>query len=293
MNTLRHIMCVVAVTSLAASITVAQQDDPAAKAAEDPSQSTSEVQDPGTTQDDPKSEETEAAKPAQDDDTADPPKEEQAAETATDSDTAGDAPPSLDELLGIGDEDPTEATDDPTAEGLPDIRDELDDTTEEEQGISGLFLSAVSSMDDSAMRLNDMQDPGLVTQRLQEDAIRKLDELIKAAEQQQQQQGQPQPQQQDGQQAPQSPEDGQQSQQTQANGQSNSDNQGMDTRPGMQEGDLDRTIDETRAEWGNLPQRVRDMLMQGRGDASASLYRRLTERYYERLAEESSENNPR
>ena len=47
-------------------------------------------------------------------------------------------------------------------------------------------------------------------------------------------------------------------------------------------------IDETRIEWGNLPPRVRDQLLQGRSDKYSSHYERLTREYYRRLAEEGS-----
>ena len=43
------------------------------------------------------------------------------------------------------------------------------------------------------------------------------------------------------------------------------------------------------ASWGQLPPRVREQLMQGMGESYSAVYRRLTERYYRRLAEEASE----
>ena len=39
-------------------------------------------------------------------------------------------------------------------------------------------------------------------------------------------------------------------------------------------------------EWGNLPPRVRDELQQGLSEPFSSIYERLTEQYYQRLAEE-------
>ena len=44
----------------------------------------------------------------------------------------------------------------------------------------------------------------------------------------------------------------------------------------MQQGDVDTVLEEGRTEWGNLPQRVRDMLLQGRREKFSSLYKRLT-----------------
>jgi len=43
------------------------------------------------------------------------------------------------------------------------------------------------------------------------------------------------------------------------------------------------------ASWGNLPTKVRDALQQGASDQFSSLYERLTEAYYQRLAEEGSD----
>ena len=39
------------------------------------------------------------------------------------------------------------------------------------------------------------------------------------------------------------------------------------------------------ADWGALPERTRDALLEGLSDSFSSLYRRLTEAYYRRLAE--------
>jgi hypothetical protein len=58
--------------------------------------------------------------------------------------------------------------------------------------------------------------------------------------------------------------------------------------PSPQDADPNSILEETRSEWGNLPQRVRDMLLQGRKDSYSPLYKRLTEEYYKRLAEEGS-----
>ena len=47
-------------------------------------------------------------------------------------------------------------------------------------------------------------------------------------------------------------------------------------------------LEEERTEWGNLPERVRDMLLQGSKEKFSSLYKQLTREYYRRLAEEGS-----
>ena len=43
---------------------------------------------------------------------------------------------------------------------------------------------------------------------------------------------------------------------------------------------------EKLAEWGNLPPRLRDQLLQGLEDNFSQLYRQMTERYYQRLGEQ-------
>ena len=210
-----------------------------------------------------------------------PPAEEKVAEqpvTDKPDQPKDDDEPTLDELLGIeGEAAPTE--------GLPDIERALEGGAgEAQQDISQLFVSAVESMSRSADRLGDLGDHGLTTQRFQEDALNKLDMLIAMAQQNQQQQ-QPSPQSQQQQSDPQA----QQQQQQQAG---SGENPGVDSRPPARQAELDGDISESRAEWGMLPARLRDMLLQGRGDTAASLYRRLTERYYQRLAEEEEGNRP-
>jgi hypothetical protein len=49
---------------------------------------------------------------------------------------------------------------------------------------------------------------------------------------------------------------------------------------------MDAQFDESRAEWGRLPPRVRDAVRQGFRDPMSAAYRRLTQEYYRRLAEE-------
>ena len=43
------------------------------------------------------------------------------------------------------------------------------------------------------------------------------------------------------------------------------------------------------AAWGALPDRLRGALLQGVADQYSALYERLTERYYQRLAEEADQ----
>jgi hypothetical protein len=45
-------------------------------------------------------------------------------------------------------------------------------------------------------------------------------------------------------------------------------------------------LEEAKANWGNLPPRVRDELIEGIGEKFSPVYREMTESYYKRLAEE-------
>ncbi len=191
-----------------------------------------------------------------------------------------EAPPSLDELLGITKDEADEVRE----PGVDIIKRLTGGEPEAGAGvnIAALFVEAVDSMDKSAVLLLDQRSAGLATQRFQEAALLKLDTLIAQA----QQQGKPKPssQSQPGdQQSPPQP----QHQQPQTNAPGSDASRGGDNRPGLKQTKLDGAIDETRSEWGNLPPRVRELLRQGRGDAAARLYQRLTEIYYQRLAEES------
>ena len=47
-------------------------------------------------------------------------------------------------------------------------------------------------------------------------------------------------------------------------------------------------LTESRIEWGRLPERVRELVLQGRRDRVSTIYERLTREYYKRLAEEAS-----
>lgn len=146
------------------------------------------------------------------------------------------------------------------------------------------LVQAVQEMGEVADRLDQLRDAGVVTQRLQQEIITKLDVLIKSAEEQQQQRSsssssssQQQGQQQPGQ---------QQSQQSQTPGQSAQS--GETPPPGRQQEQLNQNLDLSVAEWGNLPDRLRQSLIQGQSDYFSDLYRRWTESYYRRLAEEAN-----
>lgn len=195
-------------------------------------------------------------------------------------------PPSLDDLLGIKEEKNPQNSDDAAQRA---INEELERQLNEEQIANALQL-AIKGMGLSAEMLDEKFDPGLGTQRIQEDIIEKLQQLIDQAkksdsssssssssgEQQQDQQQEPgkQSQQQKGQQQ------GEQSEGSQSHGES--------LPPGLKEGSLNPNLEELRSEWGNLPDRIRNMLLQGRREKYSSLYDQLTAEYYRRLAESGS-----
>lgn len=142
------------------------------------------------------------------------------------------------------------------------------------------LVQAVQEMGEVSDRLGQLRDAGIVTQRLQQQVITKLDVLIRSAEQQQSSSSRSSSQQQNQQQAGQ-----QQTSQSQAEGASSQSGESMP--PGGQSEQLNQNLDLSVAEWGNLPERLRQSLIQGQSDYFSEMYRRWTESYYRRLAEEA------
>jgi hypothetical protein len=188
---------------------------------------------------------------------------------------------SLDELLGL-DEDEREARAEEAArmEAEEALRRRLD-----EQAPGEALAEAVRKMTISAELLETRLDPGLGTQRVQEEVLAHLTHLINeaarqrmssASQQQQQQQRQRQQQQDPGRREQQS---------SQPQDQSSGESQEGDP-PGSDQVDVNLNMEETGAEWGTLPARIRDMLLQGRQERFSSLYEQLTRDYYRRLAED-------
>ncbi len=219
--------------------------------------------------------------------------------------TVPSAPPSLDDALGLegaepGDAPPTDL--DAALAGAPP---------------KDILESAIADMRRSA-RMLDERKAGLATRRVQESVVRKLDELIATAQRMQQQQQQ----QQQGQSSSQQQRQGQRQRQQQGQQQGDGRQQGEDA-PRPEDGDASRRrrdgadgeqrgrrdgaareadasqppgavdpadmaaqFDESRVEWGQLPPRVRDAVRQGVRDPMSAAYRRLTQEYYRRLAEE-------
>ncbi|MFT5422943.1 MAG: hypothetical protein ACI89L_000712 [Phycisphaerales bacterium] len=191
--------------------------------------------------------------------------------------------PSLDELLGL-----TEPGEIAPNTSAPDLGDSLHRALTGEGEQRDPFKAAVDLMDRSRSRLESLADAGVATQRLQADALARLDQVIaqaKARQQQSQnssssssqssQQQQQQPSQQQAQSSQQKPGEG--------------DNQGEVMAPGLSGVNSGPNVDSAGAAWGALPARLRGALLQGVADQYSSLYERLTEKYYQRLAEEADQ----
>lgn len=195
--------------------------------------------------------------------------------------------PSLDELLGTAPATPTRAG--PQAGQAPgtDPKPGDADAPELDRALSGdelgeLFEQAVTLMGDASQRLNTGKDAGLPTQRVQEDALRKLETLISQMQKNQSSSSSPKPQPQNQQrQQPSQPRPGRPGQQP-----GPGENKGEVNPPARQDGALNPQLDSARAAWGSLPARVRDILLQGSSDRFSTRYQRLTEEYYRRLAEQ-------
>lgn len=214
----------------------------------------------------------------------DPPKDEQP--SAEKSDPPAEEPiPDLDDLLGLPKDDRPAAPERPEGE-LPEVVDPAKADLDRKltgQEMAEQFQQAVRLMNETSVRLEGARDAGVVTQRMQEDIIRKLDMIIQAAQQQQSRRSSSQSQrnqQQDPQDQPQQ-QQGQQQRNT-----AQGENRDERTPPARREGPLDAQPGGHGAAWGALPARVRDALLQGSSDRFSSMYQKMTEEYYRRLAEE-------
>jgi hypothetical protein len=191
--------------------------------------------------------------------------------------------PSLDDLLSIPQDKRAE-----TPRAGDANKDDLDEQLSQEEAADE-FAKVVGLMTRAADRIEASRDVGLSTQRIQEDVLRRLDNLISQAEknaqkkqQQQQQQQRPKDQQQSQNQQKPQPQKAQQ----QAQQQGTPDDPQHNPNPPGKDGPLAAPPASASATWGNLPPHIREALMQGKGDKYSALYRPLTEEYYRRLAEE-------
>jgi hypothetical protein len=205
--------------------------------------------------------------------------------------------PTLDELLGIKEEKkpPAPAPDKATGESvLPSAETDRAKAELERklamQEIEDAFEQAVGLMKSTATKLQVERDAGVATQRMQEETLLKLDTLLDAARKQQQRKRKQKQSQQDQQNQDQQQQSQQQSQSSQAQQQQ----QAAQAQAGGQAGNPSNPLRTgtlnpppgAGAAWGNLPQRLRDALMQGSGDYTSARWEALTREYYKRLAEE-------
>lgn len=199
--------------------------------------------------------------------------------------------PTLDELLGLPPAQPRSPGDAaPIDPSRTQLEEQLTATDRADD-----FRQAVNLMRQTATRLEGGRDVGIDTQRLQQQTLDRLDKMIEQAERNRQEQksrsSSQSRQQQQQQQSEQSQQQSSQAQQAQQQGQQ----QGAEAQGGnipRQEGTLNQQPPSTAA-WGNLPDRVRDALLQGLSDRFSSRYKSLTEEYYKRLAEQPSSTEPR
>jgi hypothetical protein len=209
-------------------------------------------------------------------------------------------PRSLDELLGV----PSPSVGDAAGAAAADEGEEAKKLQRSlnESSIEDLVLKAIEGMRSASERLAGVGDAGIGTQRIQEDVVRTLDRLLEEAGKQKnrkaskgkQRQGSSQPRN-SGDSEPPEPS-GQQSARADAEQSSSSPSEATASGSRDQVGDETREeiagsqgeLDETRIEWGRLPERVRELVLQGRRDRVSTVYERLTREYYRRLAEEAS-----
>jgi hypothetical protein len=196
-------------------------------------------------------------------------------------------PKSLDDLLGIDEAEQDAGASDAAGRDADDeLQRELD-----EIDIADAFSLAIHKMSISADLLDNRFDPGLGTQRVQEDIIAKLSQLIEQAKKNQSRSSSSSSSSSGSNaQQPSNPQNspGQQQNQPSSSNQRNNrpSDSGQGDPPPLQQGDVNTMLEETGQEWGNLPQRYRDMFRQGRQETKSNLYKRMTEEYYKRLAEE-------
>lgn len=213
---------------------------------------------------------------------AEPPAGDPPAPPPPAEDTAEEeAPPSLDDLLGLEKDDADRRAEDAARR---DAREALDRELAEKRITDSMQL-ALEKMTLSADLL-DRLDAGLGTQRVQEEILARLDELIDQARSLQSMSRKPKP----GQGEPCSQPQQAPGQRPQSGGQAQRPPQATESTaiepPPPQEGDINKILDESRSEWGHLPERIREKLRQGLQGRSSKHYEELTAEYYKRLAED-------
>ena len=187
--------------------------------------------------------------------------------------------PTLDELLGL--EDGDDSSVDAQAEELSEV------LSPREAGEA--LGQAVNLMNRVALRIEEGNDLSLSTQRLQEDILRKLDQVIESAQNNQQGGGGSSSSQSSSSSSQQQPDQQQQSEQQGQQGQQGSES-GKEQMPGGSSSSQPGSeLAPDGVSWGALPQRIRDALSQGISDRYSELYRSITEQYYRALAEDEDQ----
>jgi len=206
--------------------------------------------------------------------------------------------PSLDDLLGLPQQPGVVETD---KTETPSVESGASDSLESMVG--GGFGEVLTQM----LRAQKVLEEGLglPAQRQQQAVLARLDQLIAEAKQQQQasqsqassSKAQQQQQSEQSQQSQNQPGQQQQQQASQQQQEPKKGNQGDKTQAGVGSAETGEALngeaafEELRAGWGKLPPRVREALLQGKDQRVSSVYRRLTEAYFQRLAELSTEQN--
>ena len=217
----------------------------------------------------------------------DQPQEDQELKTpAEDIPPKEETPATLDELLGIQ----NDSNESPEDAARLDQDEDLDRELEE-ASMQDNFSVAIEKMEISANMLGSRHQSGLGTQRIQEDILKRLEYLMDQAKEQQSMQSQSS-QQSSSQSKPSQedlsqPQEGQQQQQAQSQQAPGQGEANVQTPP-KQEGDINSNLEEQQREWGTLPERIREQLLQGRNEAFSRLYEKMTRSYYRLLAEEES-----
>lgn len=258
------------------------------------------------------------------------------AEPAIENQAESGDEPSIDELLGLDDDAPDDKPDaepkpaDPDADkgdkADPELTRDLDKALTGKQA-ADQFAQAIEEMEEVAIRLGDESDPGIDTQRMQDEIILKLEQIIASAQktkskqkpkpgQGKPQQGPPreadkqqgqQPSEQQGEKPGEKPGDQQGQKPGEKPGDKPGDQQGKKPGEGQQQGNKpgqesgttgskgsvrneELSMKDLReGEWGNLPPRLRDELAESLSETFNPVYRAATEAFYRRIAEMSQQ----
>ena len=233
------------------------------------------------------------------------PPQAQSPNGTTEAKPAGDEAKSLDDLLGISESDSKKAS----AESGRTQKETLQRILSEKEAKNTLE-ETVEGMRRSATLLNE-KDSGITVQRVQEDVLARLDALIASAQQQQQSSSSSSSSSSEKSKGSQQPKGGKDKKQSESAASEEKRREEAKQRASQKEGDksgpsksqptgdrpgeLPPTVDaieggviqETDEEWGGLPPRTREIIRQGVREKMSSVYRRWTEAYYRRIAEES------